>query len=249
MANSKDDFPLGLPELDPFLRWSPVPSTRHKPPLQRRYQIVALTPGAHSLEGPNTPEILIGNTLRSTVGIALGESSESDLSEEDGTPKAAHRTKAITGAETKDGRWIPYQEFRPLVNLSLATRQTTDSTWKNRDATNDSAYPNSMNDFSHTTPNEILRYMLESVEEYHDAAYGQHCRKLRNSNDEFLDLLLPQARQVLLSHDYSRTKFVSSCYLCQKTLLTGTNLKPSHNWRRSPNERDISAYSMVQIRP
>lgn len=107
------------------------------------------------------------------------------------------------------GTWMPYQEYHlPPNSSSIATRSASGHPSTSNTLMHLGATGENLDGFGYATPTEILQYMIESVEKYHGDAYGQHCRRLRHSGDEFLELLLPQARQVLLSRDYSRTKFI-----------------------------------------
>jgi hypothetical protein len=62
--------------------------------------------------------------------------------------------------------------------------------------------------FIHLKPEEVLNNMLGCVRDYHSDVYGSDLRRFKESQVDFMELLLPEARQVLESGDYSRAKLV-----------------------------------------
>lgn len=80
MSEYNDAPTLESPKMHGKQRWSPVfPNDEES--ASQRYELVVETPGRYHLEGPDSPIVLVTTTLRSSVGITLGDSSESDLSE------------------------------------------------------------------------------------------------------------------------------------------------------------------------
>jgi len=60
--------------------------------------------------------------------------------------------------------------------------------------------------FIHPAPEEVLYYMLESIEQFHSDVYGSFLQRSRDSGLDFLSLLRPEALRVLSSGNYSRDK-------------------------------------------
>lgn len=64
--------------------------------------------------------------------------------------------------------------------------------------------PSETHAFTHPTPEEVIYYMLETIEEFHSDVYGSFLQRNRDSGLDFLNLLRPEALRVLSSGNYSR---------------------------------------------
>jgi len=177
--------------------------------------IVAPRPGFYNIgESADSPTLTIGKNLRSTYGIVVGEEDEFDRfrrADEIGVTKKDIDEETIDeeliDKEEIDEEdvWIPYQEFRAPANR-LATTTTTPNTSRSSRWQAYISIPSETHAFIHPTPEEVLYYMLESIEEFHSDAYGSFLHRSRDSGLDFLSLLRPEALRVLSSGNYSRDK-------------------------------------------
>lgn len=108
--------------------------------------------------------------------------------------------------------WIPYQEV--CSSTSRLTRVKTSQPSKARYSDRlISTYTSSEGlDFVHPSPNQVLDLMLDSIRIYHFLRYGSYIQQLQvlgRTEQTFLDLLRPAARDVLLSSDYSRENLLT----------------------------------------
>jgi len=193
-------FSSELPKLAPSLRWSPEPeSDEDESSSQKRYVIVAPRPGFYNIgESVNSPTVFIGKSLRSTYGIIVGEEDEFDhfrRVDEIGVTKEDIDEEIIDEEEIDEEHvWIPYQELRAPVNR-LATTTFTPNTSRSSKYQAYIRLPSEPHTFIAPTPEKVLHYMLESVEEFHSDVYGS-----------FQTLLRPEALRVLSSGNCSREK-------------------------------------------
>lgn len=58
--------------------------------------------------------------------------------------------------------------------------------------------------FIHLKLEEVLNHMLGCVRDYYSNVYGSDLRRFKESQVDFIRLLLLEARQVLKSSNYSR---------------------------------------------
>ena len=206
-------FSSELPKLAPSLRWSPEPeSDEDESSSQKRYVIVAPRPGFYNIgESVNSPTVFIGKSLRSTYGIIVGEEDEFDhfrrvdeigVTKEDIDEETIDEELIDKEEVDEEDVWIPYQEFRAPVNR-LATTTTTSRSSKYEACI---SMASDTHAFVHPTPEEVLYYMLDSVEDFHSDVYGSLLHQSRDSGLDFLSLLRPEALRVLSSGNYSRDK-------------------------------------------
>jgi hypothetical protein len=182
--------------------------------------IVAPRPGFYNIgESANSPIVFIGKCLRSTYGIIVGEEDEfdrfrrageinvtkKDIDEEIIDEETIHEELIDKEEIAKEDIWIPYQEFRAPVNR-LVTTTTTPNTSRSLKWQAYISMPSETHAFIHPTPEEVLYYMLESIEEFHSDVYGSFLQRSRDSGLDFLNLLRPEALRVLSSGNYSRDK-------------------------------------------
>ena len=158
--------------------------------------IVAPRPGSYNIEeSANSPIVLIGRSLRSAYGIVVGEEDKEIIDEE-----------TIDEEEIdEEDVWIPYQEFRAPTDR-LATATTTPNASRSSRWQAYISIPSEPHAFIHPTPEEVLYYMLESIEEFHSDVYGSFLHRSRDSGLNFPSLLLPEALRILSSGNYSRDK-------------------------------------------
>ena len=101
--------------------------------------------------------------------------------------------------------WIPYQELRAPINPPATITFTPNSSRSSKYQ----AYirlPSEPHTFIAPTPEKVLHYMLESVEEFHSDVYGTFLHQSRDSGLDFQSLLRPEALRVLSSGNHSREK-------------------------------------------
>jgi hypothetical protein len=199
-----------LPELGPGLRWSPhhseneVDNDRSSP--GRNYHIVASKPGFYSITGTSDGPITFigGNSgaidngnkpeYGSRVGLWLGpESSSEEISNDED----------VADFEA----WIPYQEVCSSTSRLTRVRTSQPSYTRHFDHLINTYTTLEGFDFVHPSPTQVLFSMLDSVGKYHSLRYGGYIQQLQvfgQSKHTFLDLLRPEARNVLLSGDYAR---------------------------------------------
>ena len=184
--------------------------------------IVAPRPGFYNIgESANSPTVTIGKSLRSRYGIVVGEEDEFDRFQRANKIGVTKKDidEEIIDEETVDEElinkeeideediWIPYQEFRaPANRLATTTTTTTPITSRSSRWQAHISIPLETHAFIHPTPEEVLYYMLESIEEFHSDLYGSFLHRSRHSGLDFLSLLLPEALRVLSSGNYSRDK-------------------------------------------
>jgi hypothetical protein len=192
--------------------------------------IVTPRPGFYNIgESANSPIVFIGKCLRSTYGIIVGEEDEFDrfrraseinvtkkdideeiideeiIDEEIIDEETIHEELIDKEEIAEEDIWIPYQEFRAPVNR-LVTTKTTPNTSRSSKWQAYISMPSETHAFIHPTPEEVLYYMLESIEEFHSGVYGSFLQRSRHSGLDFLNLLRPEALRVLSSGNYSRDK-------------------------------------------
>ena len=167
--------------------------------------IVAPRPGLYRIDAStNSPLATIGESLRSTFGLIVGGEDEfhpfQRADETDVTKKDIDEETIDEEEIDEECVWIPYQELRAPVNR-LATTTSRSSKYQ--------AYirlPSENHTLIAPTPEEVLYYMLESVEEFHSDVYGSFLHQSRDSGLDFQSLLRPEALRVLSSGNYSREK-------------------------------------------
>jgi hypothetical protein len=190
-----------LPKLDAGLRWSPEPDPRDKSSSQGRYVIVA---PRHDLdrinESPYSPLIFIGGSPHSTYGIIVAGEDEVRRAEKDIDEESVDKEEI-----DEEHGWIPYQELRAPVNRQATTIFTPNTSRSSKYQFN-IRLPSETHTFITPTPEEVLHYMLESVEEFHSDVYGSFLHQNRDSGLDFQSLLRPEALRVLSSGNYSREK-------------------------------------------
>lgn len=140
--------------------------------------------------------------------------------ENDGGEKGGEETEEENAA-TGSHFWIPYQEgrpseyFTPLGQSDSGKKSVPPERLKYahhsqqlryQDMVNQSSHTESESPFVHLKPEEVLRHMLECVEEYHPEVYGSDLRLYKESQVDFMEFLLPEAREVLECGDYSLAK-------------------------------------------
>ena len=182
--------------------------------------IVALRPSFYYIsESPNSPIAFIGERFRSTFGIIVSEEDEfnrfrradeinvtkKDIDEEIIDEETIDEELTDKEEIDEEDVWIPYQEFRAPVNR-LATTTTTPSTSRSSNYQAYISMPLETYAFIHPAPEEVLYYMLESIEQFHSDVYGSFLQRSRDSGLDFLSLLRPEALRVLSSGNYSRDK-------------------------------------------
>ena len=142
--------------------------------------IVAPRPGFYNIgESANSPTVTIGKSLRSRYGIVVGEEDEfncfrrakKDIDEEIINEETVDEELIDKEEIDEEDVWIPYQEFRTPANR-LATTTTTPSTSRSLRWQAHISIPLETHAFIHPTPEEVLYYMLESIEEFHSDLYG-----------------------------------------------------------------------------
>jgi len=167
---------------------------------------------AQNLESPFNNKAAKYNTQN-------GDSKPNKLEDERGEDHG-EETEEENEAETSYF-WIPYQEGRPSEYFSSLGQSLPDRTsvpskrvkyahlsqrLRYQDVVNKSGDAESEESFVHLKPEEVLHHMLGCVEDYHFEVYGSDLRCYKESHVDFMGLLLPEARQVLESGDYSRAK-------------------------------------------
>jgi len=172
--------------------------------------IAAPRPGLYRIDAStNSPLAPIGESLRSTFGIIVGGEDEFDpfrKADETGATEKDIDEETIDEEEIDDEHvWIPYQELREPVNR-LATTTFAPNTSRSSKYQAYIRLPSEIHTFIAPTPEEVLYYMLESVEEFHSDVYGSFLHQSRDSGLDFQSLLRPEALRVLSSGNYSREK-------------------------------------------
>ncbi len=164
------------------------------------------------------PELPLNNKLAKCE--TLNKDSKSDKLEDD--REEDHREEVVEENEAESSLfWIPYQEGRPsgyfsshgeslIERTSVPFKRVkyTHQSQKSRyqDIVDKSGNTESEGPFVHLAPKEILQHMLGCVEDYHSEVYTSHLRRYEESQVNFMEFLLPEARQVLESGNYTLAK-------------------------------------------
>ncbi|OCK82142.1 hypothetical protein K432DRAFT_391506 [Lepidopterella palustris CBS 459.81] len=149
--------------------------------------------------------------------------SKSNKLEDDGGEDRGEETKEENEAETSYF-WIRYQEGRPSEYFSSLGQRLLERTsvpskrvkyayhsqqLRHQDMVHKSGDAESEEPFVHLKPKEVLQHMLGCVEDYHSEVYRSDLRCYKESQVDFMEFLLPEARQVLECGDYSLANLLS----------------------------------------
>ncbi|KAL9088956.1 MAG: hypothetical protein Q9165_006013 [Trypethelium subeluteriae] len=188
--------PSELPILAPGLRWSPDPDDD-----EDGYKIVAQTPGWYRIDKETiSPRVFIGSSLRSTIGIRVGDDGDQEQSDEDIITENIHDNNI----EDKD-TWIPYQELRGATTGKTLSTDLSISARYSKYAAHMDAHPVGFG-FSYPKPQEVFRHMIESTRDFHSDIYGNILESVEKPDYDCLGGLRPEALDVLSSGDYSQEK-------------------------------------------